>query len=462
MTTWKVIKRGAFFTARFKNENDQMVEVSLESFTREGAWMTRAEAERKAEQLALAAEAKRRANQPVVRTVAHEEMWRVDLGGTDDGNVKELCDAVDDPQVIRVIKADNFAVLSSGGGGAAGGSGSVRTQPLPNFAEFNRAFKEGGQMLVNGRPATVQRVGVEAGAGPCVAVVTWNDEGPAPTAAPIGEVAAVDQADKEASYLGYARQAVVRPGQAGLAGGEAVKMFDALGQDESLDAVYAGAARPLSEELKSAFEQVRSSIVKICEDLSREAGIPVGIIESKARDAAFDALDEIEAALVGQCVGSGLFDKSTHETMTALGLPVLPRPESAPVIGNMSQGDFERCMDSAVQMISDHERESRQALAPLLNVEKSGRVTFADDVEDENVIRQGGGWATFRRGGVWWIECTARRAGEHFARVSFSMHTGDDAVAGARFFDFRERNRSTTIESLLEATREERAAWVNR
>lgn len=482
---WRVIKYSQFFSARFRDENGKMIEMSLEPYSREAGGMTRQEAEIKAEELAIAANRCRVARSlakgievasqtghallgapPTLGGVTHEEMWRADLAGTDDGNVKEVCDAVDDPQVIRVIKADNFAVVSSGGGGAPGGSGSGigRLYRLPGFSEFNRAFKEGEPMFINGKPATVQRAGG-------VAVVTWNDEGPAPTAR-VEEVAAVDQKDKQASYVGYARQVVARAAQAGLRGEQSVKTFDALSQDQSLEAlvfprtdvgtldrVDVGAPRQLSEGLKRALEQVR-------------AALPA----DERQDDLLEAIDEIETALSGERVmtidldrerakgplsrASRIFDKATHETMTALGLPVLQRPESAPVISNMSQGEFERCMDTAAQMISDHEREREEANAPLLNVEKSGRVTFAEDTEDENVIRQGGGWATFRRGGAWWIECTARRAGEHFMRVSFSMHTDDEAVAGARFFEFRERHRETAIDSLLEATREERAAWV--
>lgn len=80
---------------------------------------------------------------------------------------------------------------------------------------------------------------------------------------------------------------------------------------------------------------------------------------------------------------------------------------------------------------------------------------MADEHLDTKLIRQGGGWSTFRRDGEWWAE---RIDGGR--RASLCLSTGDDEVAGQRFAALQNEFRDTPFDELLTATFAMRIEWV--
>lgn len=219
----------------------------------------------------------------------------------------------------------------------------------------------------------------------------------------------------QSEYRDYARVAVARAQSDHLVDPTLAHAFFDAGVAEHIDSVDVGAPRQMSEGLKSALERVRNSISELSEDLRDELNAPsVGDEASLA----LAALDEIETALSGQLVASFKWEPG----------------QDPPIPGHVAH--------------PDDAQESPLVRLPFV---------CPDDVEDENLIQQGGGWATFKRNRVWWVERASDKC-----RVSFSLHTADDAIAGARFYEFREKHRSTALQFLLLTTVSERSAWVKK
>lgn len=222
----------------------------------------------------------------------------------------------------------------------------------------------------------------------------------------------------ESEYGEYARMAVARAGAQHHVDPKLAHVFFDANTNERIDSVDVGAPRPMPVELKVAFEVVRDTVAGFADELRIKRGMAFNDEYEKPESTALAALDEIETALSGQLVASFKWEPA----------------QDPPIPGHVAH--------------PDDAQESPLVRLPFV---------CPDDVEDENFITQGGGWATFKRNHVWWVERASDKC-----RVSFSLHTADDAVAGARFYEFREKHRATALQFLLLTTVSERSAWVKK
>lgn len=158
-----------------------------------------------------------------------------------------------------------------------------------------------------------------------------------------------------AEYASYARQVVARAGAEYPVNPKLAHAFFDANAAERIDSVDVGAPRQMSEGLRDALQAVRDAITS-----TRRDGL-----SSEGATLAIAALDEIETAFSGQLVASFKWE------------PV----QDPPIPGHVAH--------------ADDAQESPLVRLPFV---------CPDDVEDDNVIAQGGGWATFKRNGVWWVE----------------------------------------------------------
>ena len=104
-----------------------------------------------------------------------------------------------------------------------------------------------------------------------------------------------------------------------------------------------------------------------------------------------------------------------------------------------------------------HRVEPRE-VSTGLTVEQRAPEPLTDTTDghhDTKIFAQGGGWATFKRDGQWWVE---RQLGGQ--RSSFNLHTSSDEVAGLRFYALQNELREVPIEQILTATFALRIGWL--